>query len=128
MHASEGLITLTAASASVAVLLLFLNMRFRSHPPDLSEEGGARLVRGLSIGCASSVALTLFYLMWIILGPVKFLGVYVLMALVGNVFNLGCLIYSLREPSVEGLFVGLLIGLEQVLWILYALLAFTVQF
>ena len=102
----------------------------RSHPPDASVRGVLWLRRGLRLGTVSSTAVLLLYLMMLYFPPVSpsLFWPLTLCALAGNILNLVSLVSCLRELNGKSLFAGFLILLSQMLWILFALLAMSVDF
>jgi hypothetical protein len=112
-------------ACAVSLLRLYLN----KHPPDASPDSNRSLQRGLLVGTVSSIVVFLLYIVSYF-QPAAFgrNAPYVLCALVGNVANLAALVFCLRELNGENLFAALLLVLEQLLWILYALRAVLVDF
>jgi hypothetical protein len=98
--------------------LFALGTYLKAHPPDSSEEGVRRLVRGLRAGAASAVALPLVYILFYF-HPVPLLGnlPYLVITLAGNILNAFGLLECLRELSGASLLAAFILALVQLLWI-----------
>jgi protein-S-isoprenylcysteine O-methyltransferase Ste14 len=116
---------LVVVSFVLASALVAMAIYLGSRPPGMSVAGARKLQLGLRLGAASSVAIVLLYILQYF-HPVM-LGrnaPFVLFAFLGNLVNFVALVNCLREISAEGLVAACLLGLEQLLWMVYALLAF----
>jgi hypothetical protein len=112
-------------ACAVPLLRLYLN----KYLPDASPDSNRSLQRGLRIGTLSAIGLLLLYIVtYFRPAALGRNAPYVLCALVGNVANLAALVFCLRELNGESLFAALLLVLEQLLWILYAVTAVLVDF
>jgi hypothetical protein len=101
----------------------------KKHLPDASPDSNRSLERGLRVGTFSSMGLFLLYVVtYFRPAALGRNAPYALCALVGNVANLAALVFCLRELSGESLFAALLLALEQLLWVLYAVTAVLVDF
>lgn len=121
---------LATFSFVLAGIVFGMGAYIKSHPPEVSARGVLFLKRGLQLGAASSTAIFLLYAMMLYRPPVSpsLFWPLALIALAGNVLNLISLAYCLRVLSGESLFTATLVSLGQVLWILFALRAITVDF
>jgi hypothetical protein len=90
----------------------------KAHPPDTSEEGVRRLLRGLRAGAASAAALPLVYILsyfhpFPVLGNLPYLAI----TLAGNILNAFGLLECLRKVTGASLVAASILGLIQLLWI-----------
>jgi hypothetical protein len=114
---------ITIAAVTLAATLLAMTIYVSSHPPDVSSNGVRWLRRGLRLGLLSS-ATVLAMISWIHSSPPLLTSAFwsrMLPALAGNVLNLIALVYCLRELSAEGLLSALLVGFNQLFWLLVAI-------
>jgi hypothetical protein len=88
------------------------------------------LKRGVRLGIVSTVSILLLNLWTLWLPPVSPSMVLPLeiCALFGNALNIVSLIFCLRELTGEGLFTATFLILNQILWVLFAIRALTVDF
>jgi hypothetical protein len=122
------MLVLIATASVVTGILVALGIYLKSHPPEVSPAGVRSLRRALRLGTISSVVVLLLFLVMLHFPPVLFSFPLVLCALAGNILNLVALVDCFRELSGESLFAASFILLNQLLWILYGLLAMTVDF
>jgi hypothetical protein len=107
--------------------LLLLTMRLRANAPVATHP--RRLLWGISVGFACSGILTVSYFLWMILAPtIRVWYTVGPVVLIGNVANVVCGVCMLLELTAEGLIAASLMAVNQVLWILFGMLAFTVNF
>ena len=121
---------LVAIAIAISGAISGFSLYIKSHPPDASIPGISSLRRGLQLGIMSSTSVSLLYIVMLffpLVIPSRNLP-FVLCAIGGNLLNLAAGIYCLRELTGESLFAGLLVLLNQLLWILYALRVLTVDF
>ena len=121
--------TLAIIAFALAVAIFALRVYLKSHPPDVSAAGIRSLQRGLRLGTVSSITLLLLYIIYYF-RPVAFGRnlPFVACAFAGNILNLAAVVDCLRELSGESLFAACLLLLNQLLWILYALVVTLVDF
>jgi hypothetical protein len=107
--------------------LLLLTIRLRTHAPVATHP--KRLFWGISVGFTCSGILTISYFLWMILAPTFHVWYPVgPLVLIGNVVNLVCGVCVLLKLTAEGVIAASLIAVNQVLWIVFGVLAFTVNF
>jgi hypothetical protein len=106
--------------------LLLLIVRLRKYTPVSARP--RRLFWGIYVGSACSGILTIRYLIWILAAPIRFWSPVGLLALIGNVVNLICGVCVLLELTAEGVIAALLFGISQILWGVFGILVFTVDF
>jgi hypothetical protein len=111
----------------VTVGLLLLAVRLRKQIPDTAHP--ARLSWGVRVGCACSGILTLSYFAWVMTTPVIHVWYPVgPIVAIGNVLNTACGISVLLGLTAEGVLAASLIGINQILWIIFGILVFTNNF
>jgi hypothetical protein len=115
---------------AISVGLLGMSIYIRLHPPEGSVEGTRYLQRGLRLGTASAITVSLLFVAMHLFPPISLSTIQplALVAVTGNIVNAIAVVCCLRELSGESLCATFLILLNQALWILYGLLALTVQF
>jgi hypothetical protein len=126
-NASPALITSTSVSLAATVGLLVLSQRLRKQT--LDAEHPTRLSWGVRVGSACSGILTISYFVWMMIVPV--IHVWYPMGplvVIGNVVNIVCGIWVLSGLTAEGVMAALLIGINQILWIIFGILVFTTSF
>lgn len=120
--------TAPAIFIPTAMIIIFLGAKvfIRRHPPEMSDEGIKRLQKALVFAIISSGALGFLYVLSAVL-PSPQLGPrppLVWLALGGNLCNATAMLYFFRElfPGgeiiPEGMTLGLLTGVVQVIWLL----------
>ena len=83
----------------------------------------------MSIGFACSGILTISYFLWVVVAPTTHVWYPVgPLVLIGNLANIVCGVCVLLGLTAEGVIAASLIAVNQVLWILFGMLAFTVNF
>jgi hypothetical protein len=126
-HWSSGLVTLASSSLATTAGLLLLTMRLRTHAPVATHP--KRLFRAISVGFTCSGMLTISYFLWMIIAPTTHVWYPVgPLVLIGNVANIVCGVCVLLELTAEGMIAASLIAINQVLWVLFGVLAFSVNF
>lgn len=116
---------LIGAAALLAGVILGARMYLKIHPPEMCEAHVRRLYRGSTLGIVSSLLVLVLFTVLAFhppLSPAMFWPIE-LCAVAGNVLNLVSLVLCLPEFCPETLFVACFIGMNQILWILYAILA-----
>jgi hypothetical protein len=118
---------LAGLSFITAVGLLILTVRVQKFAPWAPHP--KRLRYAITAGFASSVVLAISLALWTILLPIFHVW-YPLGWIVtaGNVANLISGIFLLLEFTAEGVLGAVLMGINQILWVLLGLLAATVNF
>jgi hypothetical protein len=114
---------LTVLVFVLAVGLYGMRIYIKSHPPQASPKGVFWLHRGLRLGAVSSTVLLFLYIGVLYFVPTSPSLFWPLMlpAIGGSVLNLASLIYCLRERNGKSVFAAILVLLNQLLWILYAI-------
>jgi hypothetical protein len=114
-------------SLITTVGLLILTVRLRKYAPWAPHP--KRLYLGTSVGLACAAVLTISCCVWTIHPPLTHVWYPVgPLVLIGNVANIICGVCVLLEFTVEGLIATFLIAINQVLWLLFGILAATVDF
>jgi hypothetical protein len=122
--------TLIAVALVVTAAIFALGVHVKYHAPNASVSGVRGLRRGLRLGAVSAMAILLLYIIMFYFPPVSPARnlPLVLVAFVGNILNLVAIVNCLRELTGESIFAAFVVLLNQLLWILYALLVMTVDF
>ena len=121
---------MTATSLGVPAVMLVLFLAawalFKRRPPEMSELGLRHFQTGLLFAVVSSTVLAVLYALWVVMKPAVYTPrpLLVLISLVGNVCNAIGVFCFFRELipggdiTPEGMTLGLLTGIGQVVWVI----------
>ena len=120
------------ALAGVVLMILFgvLYLAVRSWPPEESESNNADLLRGIKLGLLSTILLAAAWEIssyYPAIYPLQALP-FRLWAVAGNVLNGIAGALCLERFNGQSLVTGILLLLTQLLWLLYALRVFLIDF